>query len=78
MEREEEKPKAFTVKDRRRFSAEGDLKPEFSGSEDASSTEAPPASSAGAARPVVPDAGSSTPSDSPPPAPDAHAGHAHE
>jgi hypothetical protein len=29
MEREEEKPKAFKVDDRRRFSSEGDLKPEF-------------------------------------------------
>ncbi len=30
---EEEKPKAFKVDDRRRFSAEGDLKPEFSGAD---------------------------------------------
>lgn len=35
MEREEEKPKAFKVNDRRRFSSEGDLKPEFQGSEEA-------------------------------------------
>ncbi|MGD0288357.1 MAG: DUF1844 domain-containing protein [Candidatus Binataceae bacterium] len=52
MEREEEKPKAFTVKDRRRFSAEGDLKPEFSGNEDATpaaAPEPPPATSASAA-----------------------------
>ena len=34
MEREEEKPKAFTVNDRRRFSSEGDLKPEFRESAD--------------------------------------------
>jgi hypothetical protein len=47
MEREEEKPKAFKVNDRRRFSSEGDLKPEFQGSE-----EAPPAS-APEARPKV-------------------------
>ena len=33
MEREEEKPKAFKVDDRRRFSSEGDLKPEFQGAE---------------------------------------------
>jgi hypothetical protein len=33
MEREEEKPKAFKVDDRRRFSSEGDLKPEFQGEE---------------------------------------------
>ena len=30
---EEEKPKAFKVDDRRRFSAEGELKPEFSGAD---------------------------------------------
>jgi uncharacterized protein DUF1844 len=33
MEREEEKPKAFKIDDRRRFSSEGDLKPEFQGEE---------------------------------------------
>jgi hypothetical protein len=33
MEREEEKPKAYKVDDRRRFSSEGDLKPEFQGVE---------------------------------------------
>ena len=62
MEREEEKPKAFKVNDRRRFSSEGDLKPEFQGGEDA-----PPASA-----PEPPPAGSR------PIAPDAHAGHAHD
>jgi Domain of unknown function (DUF1844) len=34
MEREEEKPKAFKVDDRRRFSSEGDLKPEFRGNDE--------------------------------------------
>ena len=53
MEREEEKPKAFKVDDRRRFSAEGDLKPEFRGSEETAAPpppppEQPPAKSAGA------------------------------
>lgn len=33
MNSEEEKPKAFKVDDRRRFSAEGELKPEFRGAE---------------------------------------------
>jgi Domain of unknown function (DUF1844) len=54
MEREEEKPKAFTVKDRRRFSSEGDLKPEFrEGDEETPSAappEPPPATSTGEAR----------------------------
>jgi len=34
MATEEEKPKAFKVEDRRRFSSEGELKPEFTGSEE--------------------------------------------
>jgi Domain of unknown function (DUF1844) len=42
MEREEEKPKAFKVDDRRRFSAEGDLKPEFRGSEETAAPPQPP------------------------------------
>jgi hypothetical protein len=47
MEREEEKPKAYKVDDRRRFSSEGDLKPEFREGEAASAQEAEqPASSA--------------------------------
>jgi Domain of unknown function (DUF1844) len=52
MEREEEKPKAFTVKDRRRFSSEGDLKPEFQGEEtpSAAASEPPPANTAGETR----------------------------
>jgi Domain of unknown function (DUF1844) len=54
MEREEEKPKAFTVNDRRRFSSEGDLKPEFRESADPTPTsEPPPIIAAGAARTVV-------------------------
>jgi Domain of unknown function (DUF1844) len=66
MEREEEKPKAFTVKDRRRFSAEGDLKPEFSGNEDAPSAPAPqPAPTAAAEAPRTED-----------PVHDSHAHHA--
>jgi hypothetical protein len=51
MEREEEKPKAFTVNDRRRFSSEGDLKPEFRESADpAPPPEPPPIIGAGGAR----------------------------
>lgn len=51
---EEEKPKAFKVDDRRRFSSEGDLKPEFTGPEEpARTTESTaagiPADTAGAA-----------------------------
>jgi hypothetical protein len=37
---EDEKPKAFKVDDRRRFSAEGELKPEFRAEGEASQTEA--------------------------------------
>jgi hypothetical protein len=43
---EEEKPKAFKVDDRRRFSPEGELKPEFQGADEpavAARTDAPPA-----------------------------------
>ena len=43
MEHEEEKPKAFKVDDRRRFSSEGDLKPEFQGPEAPAAPEPPPA-----------------------------------
>jgi hypothetical protein len=44
MEHEEEKPKAFKVDDRRRFSAEGDLKPEFrEGAEEKAASEPPSA-----------------------------------
>jgi hypothetical protein len=47
MEHEEEKPKAFKVDDRRRFSAEGDLKPEFQESaEEHAAPEPPPATKA--------------------------------
>ena len=57
MEREEEKPKAFKVDDRRRFSSEGDLKPEFrEGAESAPAEESQPqaaqASASGAAAEV--------------------------
>jgi hypothetical protein len=43
---EEEKPKAFKVDDRRRFSSEGELKPEFQGADEpaaAARSDAPPA-----------------------------------
>lgn len=43
MDHEEEKPKAFKVDDRRRFSSEGDLKPEFQGAEAPTAPEPPPA-----------------------------------
>jgi hypothetical protein len=50
MEHEEEKPKAFKVDDRRRFSAEGDLKPEFrEGAEEKAASEPPPATAKDAA-----------------------------
>ena len=76
MEREEEKPKAFTVKDRRRFSAEGDLKPEFSGAEEAQSAptpQSPPSNAAAAAS----TAGDAPHRDSVSDAHGSHAGHAH-
>jgi len=65
MEREEEKPKAFTVNDRRRFSSEGDLKPEFRDREDQPPPPAPDAADAAA----TPDAGAQAES----PAQDTHA-----
>src|SRR5579864_7848316 len=45
---EEEKPKAFKVDDRRRFSPEGELKPEFQGADEPAATartDAPPGGS---------------------------------
>jgi hypothetical protein len=56
MEEEEEKPKAFKVQDRRRFSAEGDLKPEA-----AKEAEAPAAASAADDRGTVPPAAGESP-----------------
>ena len=51
---EEEKSKGFKVEDRRRFSAEGELKPEFRGAEAAPAAAAAPqpASAAAAAQPA--------------------------
>lgn len=46
MADEEEKPKAFKVDDRRRFSAEGELKPEHRGDEERSETAASPKAAA--------------------------------
>jgi hypothetical protein len=46
MEHEEEKSKGFKVEDRRRFSAEGELKPEFQNDQPAAAT--PPPSEASA------------------------------
>lgn len=46
MGEEEEKPRAFKVDDRRRFSPEGELKPEFQGTDEPTGdarTDAPPA-----------------------------------
>ncbi len=51
MEREEEKPKAFKVDDRRRFSSEGDLKPEFRESAEAAPPPEPPPATAAAEAP---------------------------
>jgi hypothetical protein len=42
---EEEKPKAFKIDDRRRFSSEGELKPEFTGPEEPPRTIESPAAS---------------------------------
>jgi Domain of unknown function (DUF1844) len=84
MEHEEEKPKAFKVDDRRRFSSEGDLKPEFQGAEAPSAPEPPPAAasvppSAGTTHgSVEPPAGHAVHLDEAPPHDhDEHAGHAH-
>jgi Domain of unknown function (DUF1844) len=57
MEREEEKPKAYKVDDRRRFSSEGDLKPEFREDEAAAAKEAEQPAPASAA----PEAGVASP-----------------
>ncbi len=43
MEREEEKSRGFKVEDRRRFSAEGEVKPEFRDTDAAAAAAAPPA-----------------------------------
>ncbi len=46
MGEEEEKPRAFKIDDRRRFSPEGELKPEFQGTDEPTAgarTDAPPA-----------------------------------
>src|SRR3984957_18888282 len=54
MEREEEKPKAFKVDDRRRFSSEGDLKPEFrEGAETEASKPEPPSAAPRAEAPAA-------------------------
>jgi hypothetical protein len=48
---EEESSKGFKVQDRRRFSAEGELKPEYSGAEETARQSAPSAQEKGAQRP---------------------------
>ena len=48
MAAEEEKEKSFKVQDRRRFSAEGELKPEFTGPDDTPERESAAQPSAGA------------------------------
>jgi hypothetical protein len=57
MEREEEKPKAFKVDDRRRFSSEGDLKPEFQGEEPPPAPDPQPAGAKAQAGAIVPPSG---------------------
>jgi hypothetical protein len=42
MASEDESSKSFKIQDRRRFSAEGDLKPEFSGADEPSTATAKP------------------------------------
>ena len=50
VDSEEEKPKAFKVDDRRRFSSEGELKPEFRGADEpAAPADKPSSAAAGAA-----------------------------
>jgi hypothetical protein len=67
MDSEEEKPKAFKIDDRRRFSSEGELKPEFRGSEQPSPAEErpePPRAGGDAAVKIgEPAAGSAQPGD---------------
>lgn len=62
MEREEEKSKGFKVEDRRRFSAEGDLKPEYQNEQPATAAQSPSsaASSSEAAAQSNPAAASAT------------------
>jgi hypothetical protein len=48
---EEEKPKAFKIDDRRRFSSEGELKPEFTGPEEPARTSESPGASVLADKP---------------------------
>jgi hypothetical protein len=50
MASEEESSKGFKIQDRRRFSAEGELKPEFSGEEPAARPDAPQPNAAPRAR----------------------------
>ena len=57
MAHEEEKPKAFKVDDRRRFSSEGELKPEFREGEEAKPAHEAKPAAATAAREVPPAAG---------------------
>lgn len=54
---EEEKSKGFKVEDRRRFSAEGELKPEYRGAEatPAPAAPPPPSSAAAVAQPTAPE-----------------------
>jgi hypothetical protein len=61
---EEEKSKGFKVQDRRRFSAEGELKPEHQAEETAAPEPPPSASTAGRAK-IVTDASGSTPEAAP-------------
>jgi hypothetical protein len=73
MEREEEKPKAFTVNDRRRFSSEGDLKPEFREGEDRPAAPEPPPSVI-----IMGEASPSTAQDTPHADQHAHDAHVHD
>ena len=73
MEREEEKPKAFKVDDRRRFSSEGDLKPEFrEGAEAAPAEELQPQAANAQARGAAAEVGGAATRS----AAEAHAAHA--
>lgn len=60
VDEEEEKPRAFKVDDRRRFSPEGELKPEFQGADEPAATARPDAPPSGSTDTVSSAAGAST------------------
>jgi hypothetical protein len=59
MASEDESSKGYKIQDRRRFSAEGELKPEFSGADEPAAAAKPAAASPAAAKPDAPPPGGS-------------------